>query len=1237
MFEKKATYTFDLQGAQALNKPVLSTFIKEQQLIVKGELLTDTIEKIAAASKESSEKSGDGAESPVFDLQSEIENHPDSLFIKCFAIKADETNDNGDFFSKEELVKATPTFVGVPLFTNHSNTDINEARGKVVHSWWDEDQNGIMIVGRVDAAAYPQLARGIKENYILGTSMGASRGHDLVTMADSTKKRVDEIQIGDEIITHSGNTEQIGAICQTQEHSKLYHIKWTGNLSGLALSYEHPVLVLKRESLYRKAPGGKKYRHFVNLINEEVKPEFVPASELKSEDYVLEWVDKKIEQDDINDDTAFLLGCYAAEGYTRDDFVEFCFGSNDTSIEKTISAIKQNFPGKVTLIDRTEDRNGYYVRSYSKNLIALCNKYVGTGSKNKKLHSKLLHWDMSLQKIFLGAYIDGDGCTIKERIDVHGHSTGKGAIQISSASLSLLRDTRQICLRIGCPAVLSTHERVATKSTVMAQDTKYVEHMLYISNGITTIMQKYSQKAAIAEVAKQQRYESFFYKDFLAHKIKEVITIDNSEPTYYLQVGGFDDQKSDRSYILNDIAAHNCQVQYSLCSICHNHAETPDQYCFEESTPILMEDFTCRPISLIKIGDRVIDAWGHPTTITHTFKHHENDKLLVMKSRSICGEIVTTKNHPFLVKSRGEYRYCPSEFLADNHELYTPISQIESNNSFFGKFGFDNFDENQRLSLCRLLGYYAAEGSRVIRDGRIKAIELTFHIDEIEYINDVFSICVNLFQKEPSVYTNQSNKNTTRIRLWLPEIAEKIHNICPGVVHKHRTKRFDSSIFTLAKKYIIQLLYAFTDGDGYSDPNGAIIINSACQGLASQLYYLFMKVGAAPSFGYFKNGGGPTSRDKTFDCYRLHIGNSQLNNFGTVGTKIATALATKTSNSSKLTNVFTEDGLFAKHHLYSIDEVQGGIDVYNIETESHSYVANNTSVHNCEHIRERKTRQITSRTQKCDYHKQGSDKECPISGSKKGDKKKFAVDSKSFEYNYGIKFIENSFVVNPACDTCGITEVIDPQKFLAKVAEIQEILPRLLKAAQNTPLTCTDKQCIKIAGQSEIDSLNQALDLLSSVSQAMLSQKEQIDLEFLSDLVKVLADLQTVVDELTEQGYGRLQSPGEPMDQSSQEQVGAPGEGPPGQVTNAVQPVNPTAGGGSKVHSGPAGQVGNVTSHLAGVRSLNLEKMAERILGGKIKELKPVLRIKSKDHPNIKIASKVVSKSLDIFFNLQKK
>ena len=81
-----------------------------------------------------------------FDLKTATTDHPDHLYVKIFAIKKDEVNDNGDSFSGAELEKGASSFIGVPLFTNHQNDDVEKARGTCLHSWYDNDKGGIFII-----------------------------------------------------------------------------------------------------------------------------------------------------------------------------------------------------------------------------------------------------------------------------------------------------------------------------------------------------------------------------------------------------------------------------------------------------------------------------------------------------------------------------------------------------------------------------------------------------------------------------------------------------------------------------------------------------------------------------------------------------------------------------------------------------------------------------------------------------------------------------------------------------------------------------------------------------------------------------------------------------------------------------------------------------------------------------------------------------------------------------------
>jgi hypothetical protein len=119
-----------------------------------------------------------------FDLVKAILERGDAklLWFRARAIDADTVNANGDYFSKEELLKETvyngkkvpayKTFEGVPLYTNHENQDITKAKGCVVYAEWDEKDNCVYTVSFVDEEAYPDIARGVRMGYMLDVSMG---------------------------------------------------------------------------------------------------------------------------------------------------------------------------------------------------------------------------------------------------------------------------------------------------------------------------------------------------------------------------------------------------------------------------------------------------------------------------------------------------------------------------------------------------------------------------------------------------------------------------------------------------------------------------------------------------------------------------------------------------------------------------------------------------------------------------------------------------------------------------------------------------------------------------------------------------------------------------------------------------------------------------------------------------------------------------------------------------------
>jgi hypothetical protein len=121
-----------------------------------------------------------------FDIVKEMQARQGAklLWVRARAIDADVVNANGDLFSKEELLKevelkgqkipAYKSFEGVPIYTNHKNDDIEQAKGMVVYAEWDEKEDCVYCTFFVDEEAYPDIARNIRTGVIHDVSMGAS-------------------------------------------------------------------------------------------------------------------------------------------------------------------------------------------------------------------------------------------------------------------------------------------------------------------------------------------------------------------------------------------------------------------------------------------------------------------------------------------------------------------------------------------------------------------------------------------------------------------------------------------------------------------------------------------------------------------------------------------------------------------------------------------------------------------------------------------------------------------------------------------------------------------------------------------------------------------------------------------------------------------------------------------------------------------------------------------------------
>lgn len=103
----------------------------------------------------------------------------DFLYVKVRAVSAGDLhgpNNNGDYFSRDELRSKYATFKNRGVFVNHQSNDIEKCRGKIcLANLIDTDKECyVTLVLGVDEKAFPQLGRAIRRGYTTDVSMGAT-------------------------------------------------------------------------------------------------------------------------------------------------------------------------------------------------------------------------------------------------------------------------------------------------------------------------------------------------------------------------------------------------------------------------------------------------------------------------------------------------------------------------------------------------------------------------------------------------------------------------------------------------------------------------------------------------------------------------------------------------------------------------------------------------------------------------------------------------------------------------------------------------------------------------------------------------------------------------------------------------------------------------------------------------------------------------------------------------------
>lgn len=502
---------------------------------------------------------------------------PGNILALVSAMGASEywdQNSNGDIFPERALIHTPPDWANLPVwkrpsvgrswewgyptfhnahaYQHHVNKDPARAFGDVVYATWDSLMKRVLLVVSIDRKRAEQMGATavcdrIDNGEFSDVSMGCFTAGTLVTMGDGTRKSIEDVVVGDEVITHLGRKRKVTKVHQRKYKGDLYSIKPEAH-SVIRCTRQHPFLAVPFEGAKERRGSGWVWREKGLLATEWVHAECL------NDQLLIEPVLQKGSCDKTPSRAlARLLGYYLAEGHLirnrkgalagieltahRDDVIH-------DEIERLCKELEtKNAPSSKK---RTNSEFAVGISIFDKALAAKMLRLAGVYSKEKRLHEEVLTWPTGALLEMLGAYINGDGCSYN------------GSLRISTASADLAHQFAHILPRLGIISSLSCVQHRAG-SGFSAQNT--YEYVTHIGKQWAPILKPYCQKLEVKEVFKAKNSRKFF-ADQITTPVRDIFAIYVETDVFNLEVD------EDESYLVEGLAVHNCRVPFDLCSYC---------------------------------------------------------------------------------------------------------------------------------------------------------------------------------------------------------------------------------------------------------------------------------------------------------------------------------------------------------------------------------------------------------------------------------------------------------------------------------------------------------------------------------------------------------------------------------------------------------------------------------------------------------------------------------------------
>jgi hypothetical protein len=448
------------------------------------------------------------------------------------------------------------------IFQHHVNKDPEKRIGDVVRAFYNWPMHRVELLLSLINDKAQDIVERIEKGEFPAVSMGCFTTGTLVTLGDGTRKPIENIQVGDLVLTHKGNAKKVTAVHKRPYRGDLYSIK-PAVYPEIQCTEEHPFWVSSREQL-RVKNSKAVFRWNADATPE---PDWTHAKCLDEQHLMFEPViTDTVTPDFVTRPFARLFGYYLAEGMVlrneKKDIVAIQLHVNKhdpvlDEIEQLCTAFGTRNPPNI--YPRPHCDAALAIDIWDTELAVWCHEHGGSYGRHKKLSFSAMRWNPEMQREMLGAYANGDG-----------HGTKNGALTLSTASPNLAWQLVAVCHRLGItPSIQNLEHKVGSGFTT---DRNTYEWVVHIGKQWAQKLHDVCSKVVHAEI-KAHRNDRYFYNNQIATPIRN-ITVEHVEcDVHNIEV------EDDESYVAGGVSVHNCKVKYDVCSICGNRARNRREYC----------------------------------------------------------------------------------------------------------------------------------------------------------------------------------------------------------------------------------------------------------------------------------------------------------------------------------------------------------------------------------------------------------------------------------------------------------------------------------------------------------------------------------------------------------------------------------------------------------------------------------------------------------------------------------